>query len=144
MIKKTFLLLLSIIIIISFSACHKKTESFATPDEDVLIENSKEYIEQMRSGDFETIYNNLPTGVKEQTQSAQVIQDSWNEAIKQSGRLLDGIEPEISCYHPENTDQIRVEFLIPCENEDLKVLINYDKNGNLYNYIFWKNNEGGN
>lgn len=138
--KKTFILLLSILMMFSLSACQKAAESSDTPDEDALIQNATEYFEQMRSGDFETIYNALPEGVKKQTKSVQTIQDSWEEAITKAGGLLEDSEPEVSCYRPEHTEQIRVEFVIPCEKDDFKVFINYDSNGNLYNYVVWKNN----
>lgn len=137
--KKSILLLLSVLMIFSLSACQKAVEPSEAPDGDAIIQNATEYFEQMRSGDFETIYNALPDGVKKQTKSAQTIQDSWNEAVTKAEGLPEGIEPEVSCYHPEHTEQIRVEFVIPCEKEDFKVLINYDGNGNLYNYVVWKN-----
>lgn len=137
--KKFILLLLSSLMIFSLSACQKAVEPSDVPDEDMIIQNTTEYFEQMRSGDFETIYNALPDGVKKQTKSARTIQDSWNEASEKAGGLPEDIEPEVSCYHPENAEQIRVEFIIPCENMDFKVFINYDSNGNLYNYVVWKN-----
>ena len=137
--KKFILLLLSSLMIFSLSACQKAVTPSDTPDEDAIIQNATEYFEQMRSGNFETIYNALPDGVKKQTKSAQTIQDSWNEATEKAGGLPLDIELEVSCYRPENTEQIRVEFIIPCENMDFKVLINYDSNGNLYNYVVWKN-----
>lgn len=137
--KKTILLLLLTLMIFSFSACQKAVESSDTFDENAMIQNATEYFEQMRSGDFETIYNALPDGVKKQTKSVQTIQDSWNEAVAKAGGLPEDSKPEVSCYRPEHTEQIRVELVIPCENEDFKVFINYDSNGNLYNYVIWKN-----
>ena len=47
----------------------------------------------------------------------------------------------MSCYEVEHSDQIRVEFVIPCEKGDFKVFINYSSDGSLYNYIIWKNEE---
>lgn len=137
--KKTFAILLSVLAIFCFSACQKAAEPSAAPDEQKITQSATEYFEQMRSGDFDTIYNALPDSVKKQTKSAQAIQDSWDEAVTKAGGLPKGSEPKVSCYHPEHTDQIRVEFIIPCENEDFKVFINYDGNGNLYNYVIWKN-----
>ncbi|MBU5439328.1 DUF3887 domain-containing protein [Tissierella sp. MSJ-40] len=137
--KKTFVLLLSSLMIFSLSACQKAVEPSDAPDENVIIQNATEYFEQMCSGDFETIYNALPEGVKKQTKSAQTIQDSWDEAVTKAGGLPEDSEPEVSCYRPEHTEQIRVEFVIPCEKGDFKVFINYDSNGNLYNYVVWKN-----
>ena len=137
--KKVFAFLLSSLMIFSLSACQKAVEPSDALDEDALIQNAAEYFEQMRSGDFETIYNALPDGVKKQTKSAQTIQDSWNEAVIKAGGLPEDSEPEVSCYLPEHTEQIRVEFVIPCEKEDFKAFINYDSNGNLYNYVVWKN-----
>lgn len=137
--KKTFMLLLSVLMIFSLSACQKAAEPSDTPDETEITENATEYFTQMRSGDFETLYNALPESVKKQTKSAETIQDSWNEAAEKAGGLPEDSEPEVSCYRPDGSEQIRVEFLIPCENEDFKVLINYDSNGNLYNYVVWKN-----
>ena len=137
--KKFIILLLSGLLIFSSSACQKATTPSVAPNEDAIIQNATEYFEQMRSGDFETIYNALPKGVKKQTGSVQTIQDSWNEAVEKAGGLTEDSEPEVSCYRPENTEQIRVEFVIPCENEDFKVFINYDSSGNLYNYVVWKN-----
>ena len=45
----------------------------------------------------------------------------------------------VSWYVPEHSDQIRVEFVIPCEKGDFKVFINYSPDGSLYNYVIWKN-----
>lgn len=137
--KKTFAILLSVLAIFCFSACQKAAEPSAAPDEKKITQSATEYFEQMRSGDFDTIYNALPDSVKNQTKSAQAIQDSWDEAVTKAGGLPKSSEPKVSYYHPEHTDQIRVEFIIPCENEDFKVFINYDGNGNLYNYVIWKN-----
>jgi hypothetical protein len=137
--KKYILLLLSSLMIFSLSACQKAATPSNAPDEDAIIQDATEYFKQMRSGDFETIYNALPNGVKNQTKSAQTIQDSWEEAVTKTGVLPEDSEPEVSCYRPEHTEQIRVEFVIPCEKEDFKVFINYDSSGNLYNYVVWKN-----
>jgi hypothetical protein len=137
--KKYILLLLSSLMIFSLSACQKAATPSDAPDEDAIIQDATEYFKQMRSGDFETIYNALPNGVKNQTKSAQTIQDSWEEAVTKTGVLPEDSEPEVSCYRPEHTEQIRVEFVIPCEKEDFKVFINYDSSGNLYNYVVWKN-----
>ena len=137
--KKVFALLLSSLMIFSLSACQKAATPSDAPDEDALIQNATEYFKQMRSGDFETIYNALPDGVKKQTESTQTIQDAWDEAVTKAGGLPEDSEPEVSCYRPEHTEQIRVEFVIPCEKEDFKIFINYDSNGNLYNYVVWKN-----
>ncbi len=111
----------------------------SSPDEDAIIQNATECFEQMRSGDFETIYNALPGGVKKQTESAQTIRDSWDEAVTKAGGLPEDSRLEVFSYRPEHTEQIRVEFVIPCEKEDFKVFINYDSSGNLYNYVVWKN-----
>lgn len=137
--KKTILILLSTLMVFSLTACQKAAEPSAVPDEDTIVQEATGYFEQMRSGDFETIYNALPDGVKKQTKSAQTIQDSWNEAAEKAGGLLENSEPKVSCYNPEHAEQIRVEFVIPCENEDFKIFINYDSSENLYNYVVWKN-----
>ncbi|MDD3393221.1 MAG: DUF3887 domain-containing protein [Anaerotignum sp.] len=142
--KKNLMLLLSVLMIFSLSACQKAAVPSDKTDETKITENATEYFTQMRSGDFETLYKALPEGVKNQTKSAEVIQDSWNEAVEKAGGLPEDSDPEISCYQPEGSEQIRVEFLIPCKNEDFKVFINYDNNGNLYNYVIWRTNEGGN
>ena len=55
------------------------------------------------------------------------------------GGLPEDASPEVSCYVPEHSDQIRVEFVIPCEKGDFKVFINYSPDGSLYNYVIWKN-----
>ncbi|WP_334137453.1 hypothetical protein [Muricomes intestini] len=81
----------------------------------------------------------LPGGVKKQMKSAQTIRDSWDEAVTKAGGLPEDSRLEVFSYRPEHTEQIRVEFVIPCEKEDFKVFINYDSSGNLYNYVVWKN-----
>lgn len=137
--KKLSAVLLLILMMLCFAGCQKAAGPSSAPDEKKIIQDATKYFTQMRSGDFETIYNDLPDSVKKQTKSAQVIQGSWNEAVKEAGGLPDSSEPKVSCYPPENSDQIRVEFVIPCKNKDFKVFINYDSNGNLYNYVVWKN-----
>lgn len=135
-----FPLCLIIIFSLSLTACKKKTEQTYVPNEDEIIKEATEYFEQMLEGDFETFYNALPEGVKEQTKSPQTIEDAWKEAEEKAGGLPIDSEPQVTCFRPENSDQIRVEFVIPCEKDEFKVLINYDSNGKLYNYVIWKNN----
>lgn len=136
--KKFFILFLSIIIF-SFSACQKAAEPSYAINEDIIIQNASKYFKQMRSGDFETIYNDLPDGVKKQTNSTQTIQASWDKAVAKAGGLPKDSEPKVSCYRPKQTNQIRVEFVIPCEKGNFKVFINYNSNGSLYNYVIFKN-----
>jgi hypothetical protein len=138
--NKRILFLLFMIFTFTLTACQKKAEPADTPDEDEIIKEATEYFEQMRAGDFETFYNALPEGVKKQTKSPKTIQKAWDEAAEKAGGLPEDSEPEVTCYGTEKSDQIRVEFVIPCEKEDFKVLINYDSSGRLYNYVIWKNN----
>ena len=80
----------------------------------------------------------LPKGVQENT-SVEAIQADWDEEIEKVGGLLEDTTPDISCYVPEKSEQHRVEFVIPCEKGDFKVFLNYSIDGNLYNYVIWKN-----
>lgn len=107
--KKTLMLLLSVLMIFSLSACQKAAELSDTPDATEITENATEYFNQMRSGDFETFYNALPERVKKQTKFAETIQDSWNEAAEKAGGLPEDSKPEVSCYRPDGSEQIRVE-----------------------------------
>lgn len=138
--KKTIIVLLSALIVFALSACQKAAEPSAVPDKEEIVKKATGYFEEMRSGDFETIFNDLPDSVKKQTKSAKTIQNSWNEAAEKAGGLLEGTKPEVSSYQPEHSEQFRVEFVIPCEKADFKVFINFDSNGTLYNYVIWKNN----
>ena len=92
----------------------------------------------MMDGDFETFFNALPQGIQDNT-SAETIRETWKEEADKLGGLPEDASPEVSCYVPEHSDQIRVEFVIPCEKGDFKVFINYSPDGSLYNYVIWKN-----
>ena len=108
------------------------------PDQQAITEEATEYFNQMMDGDFETFFNALPQGVQDNT-SAEAIQETWEEEADKLGGLPEDASPEVSCYVPEHSDQIRVEFVIPCEKGDFKVFINYSPDGSLYNYVIWKN-----
>mgnify|MGYP000818587753 FL=1 len=61
------------------------------------------------------------------------------EEVDKLGGLPENTSPDVSCYVPEHSDQIRVEFVIPCDKGNFKVFINYFPDGSLYNYVIWKN-----
>ena len=61
------------------------------------------------------------------------------EEFDKLGGLPENTSPDVSCYVPEHSDQIRVEFVIPCDKGNFKVFINYFPDGSLYNYVIWKN-----
>lgn len=105
--KKYILLLLSSLMIFSLTACQKAATPSDTPDEDAIIQNATEYFEQMRSGDFEAIYNALPDGVKQQTKSAQTIQDSWDEAVTKTGGQRTGSVLLSPGAYGANTSRVR-------------------------------------
>lgn len=92
----------------------------------------------MMDGDFETFFNALPQGVQDNI-SAETIQETWEEEVDKLGGLPENTSPDVSCYVPEHSDQIRVEFVIPCDKGNFKVFINYFPDGGLYNYVIWKN-----
>ena len=92
----------------------------------------------MMDGDFETFFNALPQGVQDNI-SAETIQETWEEEVDKLGGLPENTSPDVSCYVPEHSDQIRVEFVIPCDKGNFRVLINYFPDGSLYNYVIWKN-----
>lgn len=64
---------------------------------------------------------------------------AWEEEVDKLGGLPENTSPDVSCYVPEHSDQIRVEFVIPCDKGNFKVFINYFPDGSLYNYVIWKN-----
>lgn len=137
--KRLISLFLCVLFTFSLCACQKATPSSSkAPDQQTITEEATEYFTQMMDGDFETFFNALPQGVQDNT-SAEAIQETWAEEADKLGGLPENTSPKVSCYVPEHSDQIRVEFVIPCEKGDFKVFINYSPNGNLYNYVIWKN-----
>lgn len=137
--KRIFCLVIGFVLICSLSACQKAVSpSGDAPDEQTIVEDATAYFNQMLSGDFETLYNALPQGVKEKT-SVQAMQDDWNKESENVGGLPEKVSPTVSCYTPENSEQLRVEFVTHCENGDFKVFINYSADGKLYNYVIWQN-----
>ena len=119
--KRLISLFLCVLFTFSLCACQQAAPSSSeAPDQQAITEEATEYFNQMMDGDFETFFNALPQGV-------------------QLGGLPEDASPEVSCYVPEHSDQIRVEFVIPCEKGDFKVFINYSPDGSLYNYVIWKN-----
>ena len=60
-------------------------------------------------GDFETFFNALPQGVQDNI-SAETIQETWEEEVDKLGGLPQNTSPDVSCYVPEHSDQIRVDL----------------------------------
>lgn len=132
-------LLLGILLVFSLCACQKAAPSSGeTPDQQAITEEATEYFNQMMDGDFETFFNALPQGVQDNI-SAETIQETWEEEVDKLGGVPQNTSPDVSCYVPEHSDQIRVEFVIPCDKGNFRVLINYFPDGSLYNYVIWKN-----
>ena len=52
--------------------------------------------------------------------SAETIQETWEEEVDKLGGLPKNTSPDVSCYVPEHSDQIRVEFVIPCDKGNFK------------------------
>lgn len=137
--KRLICLLLCILLACSLCACQQAAPSSSgAPDQQDITEEATEYFNQMLDGDFETFFNALPQGVQDNT-SAEAIQKTWEEEADKLGGLPEDVAPKVSCYVPEHSDQIRVEFVISCEEGDFKVFINYSPDGSLYNYVIWKN-----
>lgn len=137
--KRTFNILCCILLLFSLVACQDAAPISDEPlNQQELIENATAYFNQMLAGDFDTLYSDLPKGVQENT-SVEAIQADWDEEIEKVGGLPEDTTSDISCYVPEKSEQNRVEFVIPCEKGDFKVFLNYSADGNLYNYVIWKN-----
>lgn len=137
--KRIFNILIDVFLICSLCACQQAASTPAKPpDQEELIESATSYFNQMLSGDFETLYNDLPNGVQKNT-SVEAIQTDWDAEVEKVGGLPEDATPDVSCYIPEKSEQTRVEFVIPCEQGDFKVFINYSADGSLYNYVIWKN-----
>ena len=124
--KRLSCLLLGILLVFSLCACQQAAPSSGeAPDQQAITEEATEYFNQMMDGDFEI--------------SAETIQETWEEEVDKLGGLPENTSPDVSCYVPEHSDQIRVEFVIPCDKGNFKVFINYFPDGSLYNYVIWKN-----
>lgn len=113
--KRILGLIISLVFICSLCACQQAaTSSGEAPDQQAITEEATTYFNQMINGDFETLFNALPQGVQDKT-SVDTMQEEWNEEAEKLGGLPENASPDVSCYVPEHSDQIRVEFLIPCE-----------------------------
>lgn len=113
--KRLISLFLCVLFTFSLCACQQAAPSSSeAPDQQAITEEATEYFNQMMDGDFETFFNALPQGVQDNT-SAEAIQETWEEEADKLGGLPEDASPEVSCYVPEHSDQIRVEFVIPCE-----------------------------
>lgn len=136
--KRLSCLLIGILLASSLCACQQPAgTSSEDPDQQAITEEAAEYFSQMMNGDFETFFNALPQGVQDKT-SAQAIQETWAEEAGKLGGLPEDASPNVTCYVPEHSGQIRVEFVVPCETGDFKMFINYTSTGSLYNYVIWK------
>ena len=137
--KRLICLCLCVLFAFLLCACQQAAPSASeAPDQQAIIEKATEYFHQMMEGDFETFFHALPQGVQANT-SAQAIQETWEEEAAKLGGLPKNASPEVSCYVPEHSEQVRVEFVIPCEKGDFKMFINHSPDGSLYNYVIWKN-----
>ena len=137
--KRLISLFLCVLFAFSLFAGQQAAKSSGeAPDRQAITEEATEAVNQRMDGDFETFFNALPQGVQDNT-SAEAIQETWQEEAAKLGGLPEDASPDVSCYVPEHSDQIRVEFVIPCEKGDFKVFINYSPDGSLYNYVIWKN-----
>ena len=111
--KRLSCLLLGILLVFSLCACQQAAPSSGeAPDQQAITEEATEYFKQMMDGDFETFFNALPQGVQDNI-SAETIQETWEEEVDKLGGLPENTSPDVSCYVPEHSDQIRVEFVIP-------------------------------
>ena len=137
--KRLICLCLCVLFAFLLCACQQAAPSASeAPDQQAIIEEATEYFHQMMEGDFETFFHALPQGVQANT-SAQAIQETWEEEAAKLGGLPKNASPNVSCYVPEHSEQIRVEFVIPREKGDFKMFINHSPDGSLYNYVIWKN-----
>ena len=137
--KRLICLFLCVLFAFSLCACQQAAPSSSeVPDQQAIKEEATEYFNQMMDGDFKTFFNALPQDVQDKT-SVEAIQETWEKEADMLGGLLEDTIPDVSWYVPEHSDQIRVEFVIPCEKGDFKVFINYSPDGSLYNYVIWKN-----
>ena len=137
--KRLICLCLCVLFAFLLCACQQAAPSASeAPDQQAIIEKATEYFHQMMEGDFETFFHALPQGVQANT-SAQAIQETWEEEANKLGGLPKDASPNVSCYVPEHSEQVRVEFVIPCEKGDFKMFINHSPDGSLYNYVIWKN-----
>ena len=137
--KRLISLFLCVLFTFSLCACQQAApSSIKAPDQQAITEEATEYFNQMMDGDFETFFNALPQGVQDNI-SAEMIQETWEEEVDKLSGLPQNTSPDVSCYVPEHSDQIRVEFVIPCDKGNFKVFINYFPDGSLYNYVIWKN-----
>ena len=137
--KRLICLCLCVLFAFLLCACQQAAPSASeAPDQQAIIEEATEYFHQMMEGDFETFFHALPQGVQANT-SAQAIQETWEEEAAKLDGLPEDASPNVSCYVPEHSEQIRVEFVIPCEKGDFKMFINHSPDGSLYNYVIWKN-----
>ena len=119
--KRLICLFLCVLFAFLLCACQQAAPSASeAPDQQAIIEEATEYFHQMMEGDFETFFHALPQGVQANT-SAQAIQETWEEEANKLGGLPKDASPNVSCYVPEHSEQIRVEFVIPCEKGDFKV-----------------------
>ena len=137
--KRLICLCLCVLFAFLLCACQQAAPSASeAPDQQAIIEKATKYFHQMMEGDFETFFHALPQGVQANT-SAQAIQETWEEEANKLGGLPKDASPEGSCNVPEHSEQVRVEFVIPCEKGDFKMFINHSPDGSLYNYVIWKN-----
>lgn len=137
--KRLICLTTSILLACFLCACQQAAlPSNEAPDQQAITKQATEYFNQMMNGDFETFFNALPQEVQENT-SAETIRKTWEDEAENLGGIPEGVSPDVSCYVPKHSEQIRVEFIISCEKGDFKVFINYSPEGNLYNYVIWKN-----
>ena len=137
--KRLISLFLCVLFAFLLCACQQAAPSSSeVPDQQVITEEATEYFNQMMDGDFETFFNALPQGVQDNI-SAETIQETWDEEVDKLGGLPENTSTDVSCYVPEYSDQIRVEFVIPSDKGNFKVFINYFPDGSLYNYVIWKN-----
>ena len=115
--KRLICLLFGILLACSLCACQQAAPSSSeAPDQQVIKEEATEYFNQMMDGDFETFFNALPQDVQDKT-SVEAIQETWEEEADMLGGLLEDAIPDVSCYVPEHSDQIRVDNYVIWKNE---------------------------
>ncbi len=120
--KRLICLTTGILLACFLCACQQDAlSSSETPDQQEITEEATEYFKQMMDGNFETFFNALPQEVQENT-SEEAIRKTWEAEAENLGGMPEGVSPDVSCYVPEHSEQIRVEFVIPCENGEFKVL----------------------
>lgn len=122
--KKIMIMMMSVVTSLFMFGCSSSTEvSFY---EDKITDLSKQYAEEMASGDFSNVASNFSKDVKKKL-NEDTMKETWDGVVKEIGKY-EGIN---DVTYKEQNNMATVDVILKYELNGLKLTLAYDSNNNI-------------